>query len=96
MEDTSEFTIGRASTLEEYNKEVMTPEYLEWFYKWDRMSTEEKAEFAEECKAEWEHHDEPRIDSMIMAQAVREASGIVKYNEAYSSRSARNRVRPRK
>ncbi len=81
MEDTSEFAIGRASTLDEYNKEVMTPEYLEWFYKWDRMSTEEKAE--------WEHHDEPRIDSMRMAQAVREASGIVKYNEAYSSRSAR-------
>jgi hypothetical protein len=95
-EDESEFAIGRASTLDEYNNEVMTSAYLEWFGKWDKMSMEEKAQFAEESKAEWEAHPEPRINSMRMAQAVREVSEIVKYKEEYSSRSSRNRVRPRR
>lgn len=93
-EDASEFSMGRAQDWGEYNREVLTPEYLEWSKKWDAMTKEERIEFADEIKAEWEPHKAPRINSMRMAQAVREASGIEKYKEQYNTRSARGRLKP--
>ena len=95
-EDESEFSIGRAATWDEYNKTVLTPEYLEWTVKWDKMTMEEKLEFAEEMKATWEEHKEPRINSMRMAQAVRESLSIQKYLDNYNTRSARRAIRPRR
>lgn len=95
-EDESEFSIGRAATWDEYNKIVLTPEYLEWAVKWDKMTMEEKLEFAAELKAKWEEHKEPRINSMRMAQAVREALSIQKYQDKYNTRGARRLIRPRR
>jgi len=95
-EDESEFSIGRAASWDEYNKIVLTPEYLKWASKWDKTTTEEKLEFAEEMKAEWENHKEPRINSMRMAQAVRESLNIQKYQDKYNTRGARRAIRPRR
>lgn len=91
----SEFSVGRASTRQEYREEVQTEEYREWREQWGKMSTEEKLQIAEEVGAEWEEHEEPKINMMRVAEAVREAKGIEKYKEEYNTRSKRNKIRPR-
>lgn len=62
---------------------IQTPEYNEWIAEWQQMNYEQKVEFAEKNKVQWDEHDNERVDHMRVTQAVQAWKGIEKYQEPY-------------
>jgi len=85
---------------DEFWREVLTEDYYD-FNKvdcgtgkpWEKMSKEEKVEFAEELDVTWEEMDSDLVTTMNMVKAVYAELGIEKYKEEYKSPSARKALR---
>ncbi|KKN62960.1 hypothetical protein LCGC14_0506700 [marine sediment metagenome] len=75
-----------------YFKEVLSPKYVEWHSEWQEMDYDEKLEAADDAGAEWEEHDDERVNLMRATLAYRKEAGIEKYKAEYSSPAARKAI----
>ena len=76
-----------------YHDEVLAEEFLDWREKWQELTFSEKKAQAKKAKAEWDEHEDPRVEAMRIAAAIREALGIEKYKPEYRTRAARAAIR---
>lgn len=81
-------------------KEVLTPEYYNFYYvdagdgaPWSKMSKEEKFDFADNLGVEWEEQEDERVEFMKMVKAIFDELGIVKYKDEYKSSASRKALR---
>ena len=79
----------KKKTGKEYWDEVISPETKAWSEKWGAMDLAQKKAYAKKVGAKWEPHDDERIESMRLAQAVRTKEGLEKYKPEYRTRAAR-------
>jgi hypothetical protein len=84
---------GQKMSNAEYWKEVISPEFREWNEEWSQMTFDERKKEAIKIKAKWEPHEDPGIEGMHIAQAVRAKLGIEKYKPEYRTRAQRAALR---
>lgn len=77
----------------EYWSKVRNPAYEDWKKEWRQKSFEQKKAYAKKIGAQWDPHDNPKIEEMRVSTAVREKEGISKYQPEYEDRKARASVR---
>jgi hypothetical protein len=71
----------KTSILRKSEKRKFSQGFLEWRKEWDLMNREDKIAYAKDNKITWERHDSVHVDNINLAVAVREALGIVKYED---------------
>jgi hypothetical protein len=77
-------------TNQEYEETVCTPEYLDWQKQWGSLTYEEKVAWAKKLKVRWEDSGAVRINTIRMAQGVKDKLGVKKYKPEYSSGASRH------
>jgi len=76
-------------TKAEAMQEMYNPAYIEFYEWWKTLDYEAKVKEANAVGAEWESHENERVDIIKLTQAYRDVKGVEKYKPEYRTRSAR-------
>jgi len=76
-----------------YWETVINPEYAAWSKEWNLLTFAEKKNRAKKLGVEWEHNNNPKVEVMLLTDAVRKHLGLTKYRPEFATRSARANIR---
>jgi hypothetical protein len=76
-----------------YEEEVLSEEYLTHYLEWKNLSDDEKYEIIEDEGAEWDEHDNDKINMMRATISYRAKLGITKYKPQYQDAASRRAIK---